>query len=329
MSDAWPITAGATERPIWLVAMTGTSAPETSTPYTVPATWNRRRASFWRAADLMGGAIQVAFASTALGKRAGRVSCPVAYDPLAIDTPDGLNSRQPRSRLATEHPGVRVEICASEEAPRSSEVWSLPTPSPTSNKTEGGVMPVTLLRRVAAGAGLALAIMLAFGTGPAGATTSTRLFDSSTGQAVTQRPGDVAATARRATHSAVVPAGLQAAINKSLAREPVTSPAGLSLTWGSAARSGSGPAKAAPRPVSVEASVAREVELGGAFARGLCFWLHAHHRGPRGRAERLVQGFGFGLRAGLQRCTPPARCGSELQHRARFQRRAARRRNRP
>ncbi len=92
-------------------------------------------------------------------------------------------------------------------------------------------MPVRLWRR-AAGAGLVLTTMLALGTGPAGAATPARVLDSSTGQAVTQRPGDVATAAPRAGNSARVPAGLQAAIDKTLAREPVTSSAGLTLGWG-------------------------------------------------------------------------------------------------
>ena len=184
-------------------------------------------------------------------------------------------------------------------------------------------MLVTLLRRVAAGAGLALAIMLAFGTGPAGATTSARLLDSSTGQAVTQRPGDVAATARRATHSAVVTAGLQAAINKSLAREPVTSPAGLSLTWGKRGtvwlRASKDPtASFGLRPVSLGRSSSEALSPGGfvfgptrtteALGDGLSVWYRASTSGfeqgfsaarrPAGAAESFSIVLGYtGLHA--------------------------------
>ena len=182
-----------------------------------------------------------------------------------------------------------------------------------------------LLRTVPAAVGAtALAVSLALGTASAGAAAS----------AAPGRPASKAMAGAPGSDWARVPAGLQAAIDKTLSAQAVSSPAGLSMAWGKAGTvwfaTRTGPGRFGLRPLSVGRGHAEALSPGPlvfgasgtteALGHGLSTWY-------RLKASGFEQGFSVARRpaararasvscsATAAACTPasPVRGGSASQ----------------
>ena len=151
-----------------------------------------------------------------------------------------------------------------------------------------------LLRTVPAAVGAtALAVSLALGTASAGAAAS----------AAPGRPASKAMAAAPGSDWARVPAGLQAAIDKTLSAQAVNSPAGLSMAWGKAGTvwfaTRTGPGRFGLRPLSVGRGHAEALSPGPlvfgasgtteALGQGLSTWY-------RLKASGFEQGFSVARR---------------------------------
>ena len=153
-----------------------------------------------------------------------------------------------------------------------------------------------LLRTVPAAVGAtALAVSLALGTASAGAAAS----------AAPGRPASKAMAGAPGSDWARVPAGLQAAIDKTLSAQAVSSPAGLSMAWGKAGTvwfaTRTGPGRFGLRPLSVGRGHAEALSPGPlvfgasgtteALGHGLSTWY-------RLKASGFEQGFSVARRRG-------------------------------